>query len=117
MSGVRSAPALLPASGFLKTAPVATRRSGGLARAPYSVLISSTNVTVLRISMGLLLQARWQLSARVFGEIAAFAAVVASTCCLRSACELRLDQHCTVGRVQRAPAGENEHQHRQDDQD
>src|SRR5262245_17407852 len=52
MSGVRSAPALLPASGFLKTAAVATRRSGGLVRAPYSALISSTNVTVLRNGMG-----------------------------------------------------------------
>src|SRR5215472_2442004 len=46
-----SAPAALPASGFLNTAAIATRRSGGLARAPYSLWISSTKVTVLRMSM------------------------------------------------------------------
>src|SRR4029453_4842575 len=51
MSGVRSAPALSPASGFLNTAAVAPRRNGGLARAPYSVLISSMITTVLRISI------------------------------------------------------------------
>src|SRR5215475_5915760 len=46
-----SAPAALPASGFLNTAAIATRRSGGLARAPYSLWISSTDVMILRMSM------------------------------------------------------------------
>src|SRR5262249_11223994 len=73
MRGVRSAPALLPASGFLNTAAIATRRSGGLARAPYSALISSTIVTVLRISMAGSYGRDGKLSARVFGEIAAAA--------------------------------------------
>jgi hypothetical protein len=49
--GLRSAPAALPASGFSNTAAIATRRSGGLAGAPYSLLISSTRVTVLRMVM------------------------------------------------------------------
>src|SRR6266446_1508348 len=44
-------PAALPASGFLNTAAIATRRSGGLTGAPYSLLISSTRVTVLRMVM------------------------------------------------------------------
>src|SRR5690242_10728313 len=46
-----SAPAGFPASGFLNTAAIATRRNGGLAGAPYSLRISSTDVTTLRMSM------------------------------------------------------------------